>query len=400
MKTIYETLRVLDLADRNASFVGKQLAAFGAEVLKIEKPEGDDERRRGSFAGGTADPEKSIPFAYNNTGKRSVTLRLETTEGQEIFRRLAWTADVIIETFEPGYMKKLGLDYDMLRKENPGLIMCSVTPFGQDGPHAHWKASSDLITDAMGGPMMDRGRVGQAPLHYGYDVMSAGASMYALFAIQAEYHSRLSTGEGAYIDISQQECFATWKDQFIGEAQVNDCSLVRVGGPDYALPFIHTCDQGLVFASVATKWQQLMDWFEEEGLDISVFDDPFYEEYAREIQTPINSVLMSYFDKLGEKYGKIAFMEEAQRRGFPMAAVEQAHTLIDNPHLKARKYFVEVDHPVMGAYQYPGAMAKMSESEQILDVPAPLLGADTDMVLTELGYTEEAIAALRSESVI
>lgn len=131
-----------------------------------------------------------------------------------------------------------------------------------------------------------------------------------------------------------------------------------------------------------------------------MFDDPFYEEYAREIQTPINSVLMSYFDKLGEKYGKIAFMEEAQRRGFPMVAVEQAHTLIDNSHLKAREYFVEVDHPVMGAYQYPGAMAKMSESEQILDVPAPLLGADTDMVLTELGYTEEAIAALRSESVI
>ncbi len=400
MKTIYENLRVLDLANRYGAFIGKQFAAFGAEVIKIESPKGDLERYRGPFAGGEANIEKSIPFAFANTGKKSLTVDISSKKGQEIFKALAKKADIIIETFEPGYMGKLGLDYDTLSEINPGLIMCSITPFGQTGPHAHWKASSDLIIDAMGGPMMDRGRTGMAPLHYGYDVMPSAASMYGMFAIQAAYYSRLSDSVGAYIDISLQEAFATWKDQFLGDAQINDHSLIRVGGPNYALPFIHTKDGGLVFASVATKWQPLMDWFTEEGLDISVFDNPFYEEYAREIQTPINDVLMSYFDKLGEKYTKIEFMEEAQRRGFPMAAVEQADTLINNPHYVARDYFVEVDHPVIGKFKYPGALAKMSEAEQILNVPAPILGANTAEILTKLGYSAEGIAALKADAII
>lgn len=400
MKTVYEGLRVLDLANRFGSFIGKQLAVFGAEVIKVEPPSGDPERRRGPFAGGEPHPEKSIPFAYANTGKKSLTLNLETEKGREIFKALAQTADVIIETFEPGTMEGLGLGYEDLKADNPGLIMCSVTPFGQTGPHAHYKASSDLIIDAMGGPMSDRGQIGQAPLHYGYELMPAGASLYGLFAIQAAYYQRLSTNEGTYIDLSLQEAFATWKDQFIGDAQINDAPLVRVGGPDYALPFLHTKDGGLVFASVATKWQALMDWFSEEGLDISVFDDPFYQEYAREIQTPINGTLMSYFNKLGEKYTKIGFMEEAQRRGFPMAAVEQADTLTENPHYVARDYFIPVDHPVMGKYLYPGTLAKMSETEQVTGIPAPLLGADTKDILSSLGWGYEDIAYFKDNGIV
>lgn len=400
MKTVYENLRVLDLANRNGAFCGKQLAAFGADVLKIEKPGGDSDREIGPFAGDRPGPERSLSFAYLNTGKRDMTLNLETPRGRELFRALAKTADVIIETFEPGYLASLGLDYESLKADNPGLILLSITPFGQYGPHSHWKASSDLITDAMGGPMSDRGRVGQAPLHFGYDVMSNAAAMYGMFAIQAAYHNRLFSGEGAYIDISQQECYATWKDQFLGDAQINDASLKRVGGPDYALPFIHTSDGGLVMASIATKWKAMLAWFEEEGLDTSVFDDPFYLEYEREIQTPINKVLMNCFDKMGESRTKLQFMEEAQARGFPMAAVEECHTLIDNPHLKARDYFVRIDHPVIGSYLYPGALAKMAEAEQVLSVPAPLLGADTEEVLKSLGYSCTEIEALRADGII
>lgn len=400
MKSVYDNLRVLDLANRNGAFCGKQLAALGADVLKIEAPGGDADRKIGPFAGGEPHPEKSVSFAYLNTGKRDMTLNLESPQGQEIFRKLAAGADVIIETFEPGWLDSLGLGYQALRAQNPGLIMLSITPFGQYGPHCHWKASTDLITDAMGGPMSERGRVGQAPLHFGYDVMSSAAAMYGLFAIQAAYHNRLFDGEGAYIDISQQECYATWKDQFLGDAQINDTSLTRVGGPDYALPFLHTADGGLVMASIATKWKAMLAWFEEEGLDTSVFDDPFYLEYEREIQTPINRVLMSYFDKMGETRTKTQFMEEAQARGFPMAAVEECHTLIDNVQLKARDYFVKIDHPVIGSYLYPGALAKMTETQQVLTVPAPLLGADTDQVLTALGYSSEEIGALRTAGVV
>lgn len=400
MKTIYEGMKVLELADENGEFCGKMLAAFGADVLKVEKPGGDDTRRRGPFAGGEKHIEKSLSFAFCNTGKRDITLDLDREEGRKLFRELTKGVDVIIETFAPGQMKAWGLDYEALKVENPGLIMASITPFGQIGPHKDWKASTDLITDAMGGPMGDRGRRGQEPLHMGYDIMSSAASMYALFAIQAAYFSRLSTGEGAYIDVSQQECFATWKDQNLGDAQLNDRSLERVGGPEYALPFIHCKDGGLVFASIATKWQKMLAWFEEEGLDVSVFDDPFYLEYEREIQTPINGVLMSYFDKMGEKYTKTEFMELAQAKGFPMGAVEECGTLLDNIHLKERGFFVPVSHPVLGTYQYPGALAKLSEAEQVLDVPAPLLGADNEAVYGALGLDAEALAQLSARGVI
>ncbi len=400
MKTIYDGLKVLDLCDDNGAYASRMLASWGAEVIKIENPGGGADRMQAPFVGEVPDPEKSVTFLYQNAGKKSLTLDIENEEGRSVFKKLVKEADVLFETFEPGYMANLGLGWEDLKKINPGLIMASITPFGQFGPHAHWKAESDLITDAMGGPMSDRGRINQAPLHLGYGMMSSAASLFALFEVQAAYHDRLYTGEGCYIDVSQQEAYAEWKDQCLGDAQLNDARQVRVGGPDYALPFIRTSDGGLVFASIATKWDAMMQWMSEEGIDISQFDDPFYQNYITEIQTPINQPLMAAFNKMGEKYTKLTFMEEAQKRGFPMAAVEACHTLPDNPHLKEREFFVEIDHPKAGKLLYPGAAAKMSESDQIVDVPSPALGQNNKEILGGLGYSEAEIVELAEGGVI
>jgi len=149
-------LRILELADEKGQFCGKLLADLSADVVKIEPPGGEPTRHVGPFLDDIPHPERSLSFWYYNTSKRGITLNLETADGRELFRRLAATSDVILETFRPGFLASQGLDYESLRKQNPGLILCALTPFGQTGP---WRGylSSDLLHMAAGGEMASSG---------------------------------------------------------------------------------------------------------------------------------------------------------------------------------------------------------------------------------------------------
>lgn len=399
MATVYRGLKVLELANVNAMYCGKMLAGFGANVIKVEKPGGDDSRRMGPFANGQRDIETSLSFAYLNTGKKDVTLDLSVPEGEKIFLRLARDADVVIETFSPGTMQNWGIGYQELSKMNPGIIMLSVTPFGQTGPHSRWRASTDLITDAMGGPMPEVGCVGRVPLHVGYDIQACTASMYGLFAVQAAYHNRLFTGKGTHIDISQQECFAAWRSQALGIAQSTDRNPPREGIRAVRQGLVD-CKDGFAFVMIGGKWRELLQWFSNKGLDISVFEDPMYEAHIHEVLTPWDKVLLERFNQLGSFYTKVEFMKEGQRRRIPVGIVETPETILDNEQLKARNYFVAVDHPVIGKYLYPGASAIMSASPCVTGIPAPLLGADNGEVYGLLGYTKKEIAGMTARGVI
>jgi crotonobetainyl-CoA:carnitine CoA-transferase CaiB-like acyl-CoA transferase len=401
MTTVYGGLKVLEIADVKAMYCGKILAGLGAEVIKIERPGGDDSRNMGPFKHGEKGVENSLSFAYLNTGKKDITLNLSIPEGKDIFLQLATKADVVIETFSPGTMKRWGAGYETLNQFNPGIILLSITPFGQTGPHSQWKASTDLIVDAMGGPMSETGYVGRAPLHLGYDMQANACSMYGLFAVQAAYHNRLFTGKGTHIDISQQECFAAWCDQAFGIAQVTDQNPPREKiGKDYVRQGLVNCKNGFAFLMIGGKWKELLQWFSDEGLDISVFDDPKYEAHVHEVRTPWDQVLLERLNQLGSLYTKTEFMEEGQRRRIPIGIVETPDTMLNNEQLKARNYFVEVDHPVIGRYLYPGAPASMSESPYVTGAPAPMLGADNSEVYGSLGYTEKEIADLTARGVI
>ena len=142
--------RVLDLTGPEGVFCGKLLADYGADVIKIEPPDGDPTRQKPPFIGDQPGPERSAYFLFYNTNKRSVTLDLESPQGLDLFKKMAASADVLIESFPVGYMKTLGLDFDILKTDNPGLVMASITPFGQTGP---WKdfLSTDLISAAVSG---------------------------------------------------------------------------------------------------------------------------------------------------------------------------------------------------------------------------------------------------------
>src|SRR3990170_3305135 len=155
--------RVLDLTDEKGLLCGKILGDLGADVIKIERPGGDPARRIGPFYHDEPHPEKSLFWFAFNTSKRGITLNIETADGQEIFKRLVQTADFVIETFPPGYLAKLGLGYSDLEKINPGIILVSITPFGQTGPYKDWKGA-DIVAWATGGDMAPWGEPDRPPI--------------------------------------------------------------------------------------------------------------------------------------------------------------------------------------------------------------------------------------------
>jgi crotonobetainyl-CoA:carnitine CoA-transferase CaiB-like acyl-CoA transferase len=395
----YDGLRVLELEGAAGMYCGKILSFLGAEVIKIESPEGDICRKKGPFKPGVDDTESSLYYAYFNTGKKSITLDISIPQGGEIFKELVKESYVIIESFAPGQLKSWGLDYDTLKEIRPGLIMLSITPFGQSGPHSGWNASSDLIVDAMGGPMADAGIEGKGPLHLGGDIMTAMAGMYGLFAIQAAYHNYLFTNEGTHIDLSQQECFITWKNQSLGFTQVDGKS-PGLRKPDAVRQGLVRCKDGFAFVMIGGKWKEVLEWFSDTGQDISVFDNPVYAQHAVEVLTRWDTVLLERFNILGSNYTKTEFMLEGQRRRIPVGVLETPDTLLENEHLKARGYFREVEHPVLGRLLYPGEPVKMSGYSQLTGVPAPLLGEHNKEVYSRLGYSLEQLEDFRQRNII
>lgn len=399
MDNPYTGLKVLELEGSAGMYCGKILSFMGAEVIKVESRKGENCRKKGPFKPGVDDMENSLSYAYFNTGKKSITLDISSSEGQEIFKKLVKESDVVIESFAPGQMKSWGLDYGALKEIQPGLIMLSITPFGQSGPHSGWRASSDLVVNAMGGPLADVGIEGKAPLHLGGDIFTAMTGMYGLFAIQAAYHNRIHTNEGAHIDLSQQECFLTWKNQSLGFTQVDGKSPGR-RKPDAVRQGLVNCIDGFAFVMIGGKWKEVLEWFSDTGQDISVFDDPVYGQHAVEVLTRWDAVLLERFNILGSNYTKREFMLEGQRRRIPVGVLESPDSLLENDQLRARGYFVELEHPVLGRLIYPGAPVKMTGCRQVTDVPAPLFGEHNKEVYYKLGYSEGQLADFRLKNVI
>jgi crotonobetainyl-CoA:carnitine CoA-transferase CaiB-like acyl-CoA transferase len=200
--------RVLDLTDQKGWLAGKLLADLGAEVIKIEKPGGDPGRNIGPFYHNVPDPEKSLNWFAFNTNKKSITLDIETTDGQEIFKVLARKARFIIESFPPGYMDRRGLGYDVLSSLNPEVILTSISDFGQNGPYQGYKGS-DLVDQAMSGVPFQTGDDDRPPLqlpgNQAYQFASLQAGMGTLLA----HIHRQVNGKGQHVDVSVQESLSS-----------------------------------------------------------------------------------------------------------------------------------------------------------------------------------------------
>ena len=392
-------VKVLDLTWYIAGpYCTKLLADHGADVLKIERPgEGDPARRIGPFLDDEPHSEKSGLFLYLNTSKRSITLNLKTRAGVKLFKELAREADVMVENYSPGTMARLGLGYEALEKLNPKLVMTSLSNFGQTGPYRDYK-SAHLVHNAMGGWMYSIGEPHREPLqvggwfaHYVAGVCAAVATAGAL------YHQR-ETGEGQYIDLSMMECMIPIHIANMVMTPYLGWSRKRVGNIIVTgFGYLASCQDGYLGVNAWTpqQWEELCRFI---GMP-EIIDEPKYRaptgrrDYAREITARIDPW---FRDKKKEET-----FYAAQERRVPFGLAPTTEELLNLVQLKAREWFVDVEHPVTGTVPYPGAPFKMSETPRRLRRSAPLLGEHNwEVYGKQLGHSREDLVRLKERGAI
>ena len=388
-------VRVLDVGQGiSGPYCAKILAQMGAEVIKVEPPEGDLARRMGPFPGDSPHPETSGVFLALNANKFGVTLDLCTREGATAFRKMAATVDIVIENPPPISLEDLGLGYDALKNTNPGLIFASITPFGNRGPYKDFKAT-DLVLYHMSGHA--HGLLGAVkdpdsdpPIRAGGHQAELVGGMAAATATMMALYRKRTTGAGARIDISSFEAMVTQlisglaNSAYGRPAPPRDLSKVEeaaIGGMVGAIGGILPCNDGYVAISPRedAQWER---WLSVMGSPPWATDERYATRDARQKNAPALWMLLSEWSINLSKH-EIARMGQEQR--VPCFPVNTVLDLLSDEHLAHREFFVEMEHPVAGTYKYPGAAYRFSNAELPLAArPAPLLGEHNAAVLENL----------------
>jgi benzylsuccinate CoA-transferase BbsE subunit len=392
-------IQVLDLADEKASFCSKLLADLGARVIKIEKPGGDSSRRIGPFLGNSPHPEKSLFFYYNNTNKMGITLNLEHEEGKGIFFRLVKKTDIVIETFRPERLKAIGLGFDVLSRENPKLILVSVTGFGENGPRSQYK-SCDLVASAFGGQMYVSGSPLTPPLKAFGEQSYYTASLFAATGILLAIRKRAQTGRGDHIDISLQESVVSTLDHVMVRYFYEQIIPKRQGNLHWNYSFcILSCKDGHLLMTPFEQWGTLVEWMDSEGMAEDLKDERYGEEAYR--LRHIDHVI-EVLERWTKSHTTHELFELGQLMRFPWAPVHSPKEVLDSPQLKERSFFIDVNHPEIGkSLKYPGVPYKFSRYSSERWKRAPLIGEDNVQIYQgELGLSDEELQRLSSLGVI
>lgn len=399
-------LRVIDLSQGIAGpYCTKLLADAGADVIKVEPPEGDYCRRLGPFPGDVPHPERGGLFLFLNTSKKSVTLDLETTTGQVILKKLLEGADVLVESEPPGHMEARGLGYDNLKGQFPNLIYASVTPFGQTGPYRDWDGNS-LIAMAMSTIMYGTGDPDREPLTTGGCPGEYLGGIQLWVGVLAALAYRDREGGGQHVDVSMAEACAAADEYnaamyaFQGAVRRRFYSRHIFGYPNDILP----CKDGYVV--VIPGAGGFPTPANQEGAVSPMallLGDPELDKNPLFLSMGERMLKWREFDALIEpwlrEHTAREIVEFAQALRMPFAFVPTAKDLLADPHLEARQFFEAIDHPEAGSLRYPGPPFRMSETP-LASRPAPAKGAHTVETLRAVGYHLEEVAILADRGVI
>ena len=394
-----EGISVLDLTHHVAGpYCTKLLADFGADVIKVERPgSGDPMRHHGPFVKDDPHPEKSLPFLYLNTSKRSVTLDLKATDGRGILKELVRDSNILVENFRPTLLPSVGLDYEELSRVNPSLVMVSISNFGQSGPYRDYEAS-DIVEYALGGLLYIFGSNEREPLKHALDQAQykAGTNAASGAAI-ALLHQQL-TGRGQWVNVSIQESITS-------SLRATTTAFAYTGAVQWRQPKetgeiprgpVKTSDGYLMPISFGgVDWNESADFLNAPGLKDAKFATP---ESRLDHAAELDRILSDTFSH-SKKFD--LFYAANRERRLIYGVVQGPDEVLDNPQYDARAYFVEVDHPVAGRLPYPGAPFKMSATPWRAQSPAPALGQHNAQVYCDrLGYTRADLARLSAAEVI
>ena len=391
-----EGMRVIELGSQFSSpFCSKLLADYGADVVKIEKPNsGDSARRHGPFVGNVAHQEKSIPFLYLNTNKRGITLDIATITGQQILGSLLETADILVENFAPEISLSLGVDPNILSSRYPGLIVTSLTPFGYSGPYKNME-STDIVICALSGLMYHSGDSDQEPLRNVLNQSFYIAGINAAVATLAATFQRLTTGNGQHVDVCATECMASHLVQAIPYynymGAIKGRRPIRGSGIEELMP----ARDGYVVPSIqgSQPWSVFTDLIGEEGLRDPKFETgPGRIEHGEELKALLEQGL--------QKWDRKPLFQASGERRLVFGMAQDAGDLVECPHLDSRGFFVNVDHPIVGANRYPGLGPVISDQEFKIEKPAPLLGQHNWEIFNQLGFKRKELTLLRSNGII
>jgi crotonobetainyl-CoA:carnitine CoA-transferase CaiB-like acyl-CoA transferase len=375
-------IRIIDLTDNIAgAYCTKLMAGFGAEVIKIEHPKtGDGLRDRGPFCKNEEGRETSIPFLWLNTGKKSVTLNIKSDKGMEILRQLIISADVLIESFSPGVMADLGIDYNSVSKLNPRVVMASISGFGQSGPYRNY-ATEEIEFQALSGIMAMTGDPEKAPLSSGPSVCYYTAGLHAYVATLMALFQRNISGEGQYVEVSIQESGLENIELTVTKKLQSDNDSTR--GKHPGVPWdIYECQDGYanIICMPARHWHSASGIFTNSGL----FDRKYH--HIRDRIQHRND----YEEKLRacvRKHRKEELFHAGQARKLAFGYIAGLNKVVDSPQHADRNFLTEIDHPVVGRHRYCGAPFKMSRTPW-QNLRAPLLGEHNRAVFGNLlGYS-------------
>jgi crotonobetainyl-CoA:carnitine CoA-transferase CaiB-like acyl-CoA transferase len=407
--------RVLDLTDELGFLCGKILGDLGADVIKIERPGGDPARRLGPFFKDKPDPEKSLYWFGFNNNKRGITLDLKSAKGRKLFSRLAAKADFVIETFTPGYLDKLKIGYSALRKNNPRLVLTSITPFGQKGPYSKFHAS-DIEIMALSGCMSLAGDPDRPPLRVTFPQSYSWTGSYAALGALTAHYYRQQTGRGQRVDVSAQATMLWGFSHAHTFWDLNRHVEKRAGSfmtgrslTGAKMRVFWPCRDGylnfIIYGGEAGRRtnQALVEWMDSKGMAPDFLKQKDWPSFD------IAKVTQNEIDRMEEPIArfffgvtKAEFFKEVIKRqmlGYPVASVKE---IFEDPQHAARDFWQEVDHPELGcSLTYPGGFAKLSEGACGIRRRAPLIGEHNEEVYcSELGMTKAELKKLKQEGVI
>ncbi len=420
-------LRVIDLAGEIGVYATKLLADLGADVIRVEPPGGDPLRDIGPFWHDERAADRSLSFLNFNTNKRSVTLDIAQPEGRALLEKLVAKADIVVETFEPGYLDSLGLGYDGLCRIKPDIILTSVTGFGQSGPHAHYKWS-DIVGVAMSGMMTLAGDREDPPnmpcASQGYIGAGIQAAAGTLMAV---WH-RDNTGEGQHVDVSMQEALSINQETAMQTYDMMKAIRTRTGARGL-IPIdipgigVYDCADGQVFAYLGTPggalWTVMLDWMNREGKAEDLNDEP-YVSLIQQLHLRFLTSLTLEPEKLPERItvlrhiyqvfsrfcksmSKWTLYEEGQKQRLMFGIVSTPEDLAKNPQLVARHWLQDVrhDHLDGATVRYAGPPYRLSETPWAIRRRPPLAGEhNVEVYVDELGVAPRDLDALRQKQVV